>query len=97
MPVIIQWNYVDGTSEIDYINAYIWRKNEKEISKAFLKKKEVASITIDPYRETADIDESNNIWPKMDTPSKLEIFKAKSTTRGTYNENNPMKRALKKN
>jgi hypothetical protein len=96
MPVIIQWEYKDGTTEIEYINAYIWRKNEKEITKAFLKKKEVVSIKIDPYRETADIDESNNTWPKIESASKLEIFKAKSATRGTYNENNPMKKALKK-
>lgn len=96
MPIIIQWNYKDGSSEIEYINAYIWRKNEKNVVKTFVKEKEVASIKIDPYRETADIDESNNTWPKELTPSKFDLYKAKTVGRGEGNENNPMQRALKK-
>lgn len=96
MPIIIQWNYKDGSSEVEYINAYIWRKNEKNVVKTFVKEKEVASIKIDPYRETADIDESNNSWPKELTPSKFDLYKAKTVGRGEGNENNPMQRALKK-
>ncbi|MFN4234919.1 MAG: M1 family metallopeptidase [Bacteroidia bacterium] len=96
MPIIIQWNYKDGSSEVEYINAYIWRKNEKNVVKTFVKDKEVASIKIDPYRETADIDESNNSWPKELTPSKFDLYKAKTIGRGEGNENNPMQRALKK-
>lgn len=26
MPIILQWNYEDGTSEVERIHAYIWRK-----------------------------------------------------------------------
>jgi hypothetical protein len=96
MPIIIQWNYKDGSSEIEYINAYIWRKNELSVVKTFAKNKEVASIQIDPYRETADIDEKNNIWPKANTPSRFDVFKAKTIGRGEGNENNPMQKAQKK-
>jgi hypothetical protein len=97
MPLIIKWEYVDGTSEIEHISAYIWRKNEKQVAKAFVKDKEVKAIIIDPYRETADIDESNNTWPRFETPTKLDIFKAKSFGRGEgLNGNNPMQRAKKK-
>ena len=28
MPIILRWNYVDGTHEDEYISAYIWRKDE---------------------------------------------------------------------
>lgn len=97
MPIIIQWNYKDGSSETEYINAYIWRKNENNVIKTFVKDKEVASIVIDPYRETADIDESNNTWPKKIIPSKFDLYKAKTVGRGEGNENNPMQKALKKN
>jgi hypothetical protein len=97
MPIIIKWEYMDGTSEIEHISAYIWRKNEKQVAKAFVKEKEVKAIIIDPYRETADIDESNNTWPRFETPTKLDIFKAKSFGRGEgLNGNNPMQRAKKK-
>jgi hypothetical protein len=94
MPIIIKWNYKDGTSEVEYINAYIWRKNENNVVKTFSKDKEVASIVIDPYRETADIDETNNTWPKEIIPSKFDLYKAKTIGRGEGNENNPMQKSL---
>jgi len=45
-PIIIQFNYEDGSSEIDRIGAYVWRKNEKEVTKTFLRTKKIASIYI---------------------------------------------------
>jgi len=77
MPVIIQWNYADGTSEIDRISAYVWRKNEQKVVKTFLKDKKVASIQLDPFRETADIDEKNNTWPQTEIKSRIDLFKVK--------------------
>ncbi len=77
MPIIIEWTYKDGTKEIERIPAQIWRKNENHVTKVFAKDKEVASIKLDPYRETADIDESNNSWPVVKTESKFEVFKAR--------------------
>lgn len=81
MPIIIKWTYKDGTEEVEYINAYIWRKNEKSVVKAFVKTKEVVNIQLDPYRETADIDESNNAWPKIPVPSNVDVFKTKKQSR----------------
>jgi hypothetical protein len=77
MPVIIQWNFTDGTSEVDYIHAYIWRKNEQQFTKTFAKNKEVSSIQIDPFKETADIDESNNHWPEKFELNRFEVYKSK--------------------
>src|SRR5690606_21547244 len=37
MPIIVQFNYKDGTSEIERLPAEIWRKDEKEARKVFLK------------------------------------------------------------
>ncbi|OYU97448.1 MAG: aminopeptidase [Bacteroidetes bacterium B1(2017)] len=95
MPVIIQWNYEDGTSEVDYISAYIWRKNEFRVTKTFMKEKKVKSILLDPYKETADIFEGNNTWPSKDAPSRFDLYKAKTIGRGQNNEDNPMKKAQK--
>jgi hypothetical protein len=77
MPIIIQWKYKDGSTEIERIPAQVWRKNEKKVTKAFMKDKEVASITLDPYKETADIDESNNVYGDIKPPSKFKVFKLK--------------------
>ena len=93
MPVIIQWNFEDGTKEVDYISAYIWRKNENNFVKTFAKDKKVISIQLDPFKETADIDEENNSWPKMEQPTRYELFKAKEQIRGASNGGNPMQKA----
>lgn len=96
MPLIIQFNYADGTSEVERIPAEIWRLNESEVSKVFAKKKEVKSIVLDPYRETADIDESNNAWPRQYSPSRFEMFKGGGRVRGASAGDNPMKKAASK-
>lgn len=97
MPLIIQFNYSDGSSEIERIPAEIWRLNESEVYKVFGKKKEVKNIVLDPFRETADIDEENNLWPRQFLPGRFELFKENNNGRGTSGGDNPMKRANKKN
>jgi hypothetical protein len=96
-PVIIEWTYADGTTEIDNIPAYIWRKNEFKVSKVFAKTKEVKSIKLDPYRQTADIDEANNSWPREYAPSRFELFKQQAVPRGSTPGSNPMQDARKTN
>ena len=98
MPIIIEWTYKDGTKEIERIAAQVWRKNENKVIKTFMKNKEVASILIDPLRETADINTSNNSWPSLSEPSKFQLFKARTAAgaRGAANGNpNPMQREVK--
>ena len=51
MPVIIEWTYTDGTKEINRIPAEIWRVNENQITKVFVKQKEVAKSVLDPNQE----------------------------------------------
>ena len=96
-PLIIQFNYIDGTSDIERISAYVWRKNEKEVTKSFFRSKKVASILLDPYRETADVNEKNNTWNIKTEPDKFDVFKAKSAAaRGQSAGQNPMQKAKAK-
>lgn len=97
MPIIVEWTFSDGTKSIDRIPAYIWRKNEQKVTKVFAKDKEVVSVQLDPYRETADIDENNNSWPRKSQPSRFELFKQKEAPRGSSTGQNPMQEARKKN
>lgn len=96
MPIIIQWTFKDGTTEIDRIPAQIWRKNEQSVSKLFLKEKEVVSVLLDPMKETADINENNNAWPTMDQPTNFKIYKLKQMARGQSQGMNPMQKAIQK-
>ncbi|HEY3404549.1 MAG TPA: M1 family metallopeptidase [Ohtaekwangia sp.] len=75
MPVIIEWTYKDGSKEIERIPAEIWRVNESEITKVFVKEKEVTSMVLDPNAELADVDTQNNVFPKKAADSKFEQFK----------------------
>jgi peptidase M1-like protein len=97
MPIIIEWTFKDGTKEVERIPAQVWRKDESHLTKVFVKDKEVASIKLDPNRETADIDESNNSWPVVQTESKFQVFKARQQQlRSTQQTNNPMQKAQEK-
>ena len=78
MPIIIEWTFKDGTKQIDRIPVQIWRKNENRVVKTFIKDKEVASIKLDPLRETADINEKNNVWNIDAEPSKFQLFKSRN-------------------
>jgi hypothetical protein len=93
MPIIIEWTFADGSKEVDRISAYIWRLNEYKVTKVFAKDKQVVSVRLDPYRETADIEETNNYWPRQAVPSKFELFKGERPVRGTRNDGNPMQRS----
>jgi hypothetical protein len=96
MPIIIEWTYKDGSKEVERIPAQVWRKNEGHLTKLFIKDKEVESIRLDPNRETADIDESNNSWPVVTTESKFQVFKAKQQLlRSIPQTNNPMQQQKK--
>ncbi len=64
MPIIVEFEYEDGTKERKQYPAQIWRYNDKEVTKVFPSSKAVTKITIDPDEQTADVDLSNNSWPK---------------------------------
>jgi aminopeptidase N len=100
MPIIIEWTYRDGSRETDRIPAQIWRYNEKKVKKLFVKNKEIASIRLDPLRETADIDESNNVWGSMPAPSKFRAYSQQMAAPGRRSPApvgvNPMQNAMKK-
>ncbi len=75
MPIIAEYEYADGTKERITYPAQIWRFNDKEVSKAIASTSELVKITVDPDLETADIDTSNNSWPKEIKQSKFDQFK----------------------
>ena len=78
MPIIVEYEYADGTKKRETYPAQIWRFNDNEVSKSIASEKEIVSIKIDPDLETADIDTSNNSWPKEVKQSKFDQFKSKN-------------------
>ena len=96
MPIIVEFTFADGSKETKRLPAQIWRKNENKVTKVFYTNKKAVSIKLDPMRETADIDESNNSWPNVAEPSKFTLFKTKSVGRGQSVGLSPMQAAASK-
>ncbi len=95
MPLIIKFEFVDGSEEIQRIPAEIWRRNNEEVSKVFMFAKEVKQITLDPLYETADCDYNNNYWPSKQEPSRFQLYKSRYG-RNYSGGSNPMREAQKK-
>lgn len=72
MPIIVEMTFEDGTTENHHFPAQIWRMNDKEAIRTFATQKAVTKIVVDPKQETADIDVSNNTWPKEQLKSKFD-------------------------
>ena len=77
MPIIIDIEYDDGTIERKKYPAQVWRKNDSEIRKVLTSNKKILSVSLDPDKETADIDTSNNSWPEKEIESEFDKFKSK--------------------
>jgi hypothetical protein len=72
MPIIVELTYDDDTKEVFKYPAQIWRKNNETAKKVFATTKAIKKIQLDPKLETADIDVTNNTWPKEAIKSKFD-------------------------
>ena len=89
MPIILEMEFEDGTTELKRIPAEIWRMGKETVTKVFPTQKKVKQFVLDPYRETADIDTSDNYFPRREeTPSRFDLFKRQRRSRP-----NPMQQA----
>lgn len=75
MPVILKFEYDDGTEEVINIPAEIWKMGDETVTKVFPRKKNMTSVTLDPYLEIADVDRTDNYFPPRLQPSRFKIFK----------------------
>ena len=74
MPIIVEFTYKDGTKERKTYPAQIWRYTDDEVTKVFSSSKQIESIVVDPDLETADVDTSNNSFPR-EKSDKFDKFK----------------------
>ena len=75
MPLILEIELKSGKKIIERVPAEVWRYAPHKISKVIVTDEPMVGLVQDPYWETADIDNSNNSWPRKITPSRLELFK----------------------
>ncbi len=75
MPVILEFEFEDGTKETKRIPAELWKMTSNKVGKLFMFDKKVKQITLDPMLETADTDTSNNVYPPVKEESRFDKFK----------------------
>jgi hypothetical protein len=97
MPLIVEFEYIDGEKEIRRIPAEIWLMSEPTVTKVFATDKPAVRIVLDPMLETADCDLSNNSRPYRPAPTRFEVFKQQGHGYSRYGAggDNPMQRAQK--
>ena len=72
MPIIVEITYEDDSVENFKFPAQIWRKSNETAKRVFATEKVIKKIQIDPKLETADVDVTNNSWPKENIKSKFD-------------------------
>jgi Peptidase family M1 domain len=77
MPIIARLHFEDGSTQMTRLPAEVWRFDSREVKKMFMTEKALLRIEIDPFRETADVNKSNNQWPPKIEPSRFRLFKDK--------------------
>jgi len=77
MPILVELQFEDGSTENHVFPAQIWRKNNETAKRVFATDKKVVKIQIDSKLETADIDTNNNVWPSTEVKSKFDELEKK--------------------
>jgi len=85
-PLPLRLTFSDNTEQRYDVPAEIWRRNSEKVTKLFIFPKQLSAIELDPEHQTADVDRSNNHFPRRIMPSRLELFKYQSDSRDLMKE-----------
>jgi len=96
MPVILKLTFDDDSSEMLRIPAEIWRLNNKSVSKLILTEKPLKNLILDPHRETADTQLSNNEFPRTISKSYFQLEKSKKSKNEMQKREDEQKKAAEK-
>ena len=86
MPILLEYETDDGKTHELRIPAEIWRHDAERVSKLLITERELVRVIVDPLRETADADLTDNQWPAVPVKSRFELFQEKELPE------NPMQR-----
>ena len=76
-PLPLTIHFMNGQTEDLMIPAEIWRQNSEFVTKLIIRKDRIKSITLDQAHQTADADYSNNSFPPIIAPSRIDIYRSK--------------------
>ena len=85
MPLTLDVEYQDGSAGRLHLPAEIWRYDNQHVSKLIMTTRTISRISLDPVLESADIDVTNNVYPREPETSRFQLQKEED-------ELNPMQR-----
>jgi hypothetical protein len=91
MPLLVEFHYDNGKTEMVELPAEIWKQNGKRVSKLFMTKHAIEKIVLDPGRDTADANTRDNVWPPEPTKKSFRLIEDKWDKK----TENPMQKAKK--
>ena len=65
LPVIVQVDFTDGSSEELRLPVEVWY-NRRKITERLRTEKTISAVTLDPHQELPDANRRNNVWPLVD-------------------------------
>lgn len=71
LPLLLTWE--DGSVEDVLLPAEVWKRNPETFSKLFVANQPLASVRLDPQRQIADADRTNNVYPSELIPGRFGI------------------------
>jgi len=77
MPILLEVTYADDSKQEIRLNAEVWRKNAKKVTRMLITDKIVKSVAVDPHWETADTNMDNNHFPRRIEKSRFDLIKGK--------------------
>ncbi|MFY0637602.1 M1 family metallopeptidase [Maricaulis maris] len=78
MPIILEFTFADGSTEMVRIPAEVWRYNPRNVTWTYVSDRQVVSVELDPLWETADADRTDNYYPPRIEPTRLELYRSSS-------------------
>ena len=81
MPIPLEINYADGSTESKMIPAEIWRYDSHAVTHTLITQKEIDSVEVDPMQQIADADIGNNKLPREIRRSRIELYKGDNKQR----------------
>jgi hypothetical protein len=66
-PLIVEFEFEDGSTQRETIPAEIWRINESTVNKLFTLDKKVVAVHFDPDLELGDVNDDDNIFPRLES------------------------------
>ncbi|MEC8321636.1 MAG: M1 family metallopeptidase [Planctomycetota bacterium] len=87
MPLPLEIRYADGTVEETMLPVEIWKEDPEVATRMFVGPSPIARVLLDPYRELADADRTNNAYPP-------EVILGRFAVQPRSERSNPMQDAL---